>query len=180
MTADFPIRTRLIHEAWSRLLEEAGVLEEFAEVTKGLCDGVLIGVEGFALSSTFIPPNHFKTEAETQIVTSKFADEIALGRISPGFQPDVLESLIGPFRTTPMAVVEQKKGKFRIVINHSFPRTPFPDDLAAAIDASNPAIVTIDPTNVSINSLIDSDDYPCDWGTFSECYLLVADAPEGQ
>ena len=37
----------------------------------------------------------------------------------------------------------------------------------------------IDPTETSVNTIIDSKKFQCAWGSFSECYLLVADAPEG-
>lgn len=37
----------------------------------------------------------------------------------------------------------------------------------------------IDPTETSINTIIDSKKFQCAWGSFSGCYLLAADAPEG-
>jgi hypothetical protein len=37
----------------------------------------------------------------------------------------------------------------------------------------------IDPTQTSINTIINSKKFQCAWGSFSECYLQVADAPEG-
>lgn len=37
----------------------------------------------------------------------------------------------------------------------------------------------IDPTKTSVNTIIDSKKFQCAWGSFSECYLLAADAPEG-
>ncbi|KAF8828457.1 hypothetical protein HHX47_DHR3000091 [Lentinula edodes] len=76
-----------------------------------------------------------------------------------------------------MAVLEQKPGKFRIIINHSYPQSDFSS--AAAVRASLPDSLIIDPSKISINSLINSDDFPCDWGTFADCYLQVAVAPEG-
>jgi hypothetical protein len=39
--------------------------------------------------------------------------------------------------------------------------------------------IIIDPTTTSINTIIDSTKFQCASGSFSECYLLVADAPEG-
>lgn len=34
-----------------------------------------------------------------------------------------------------------------------------------------------DPTLTSVNSEINSDDFPCEWGSFAQCYFLVAKAP---
>jgi hypothetical protein len=39
--------------------------------------------------------------------------------------------------------------------------------------------MVLDPTTTSINTVVDSKKFQCTWGSFSECYLLVADAPEG-
>jgi hypothetical protein len=52
-----------------------------------------------------------------------------------------------------------RNNKFRATIDHSFPRT--------------------DPLITSVNSHIDSKRFQCVWGTFSACWLLVADAPQG-
>lgn len=76
-----------------------------------------------------------------------------------------------------MAVLEQKPGKFCIIINHSYPQSDFPS--SADICASLPESLVIDPSKISINSLINSDDFPCNWGTFADCYLQVAKAPGG-
>ncbi|GAW03260.1 site specific phage integrase family protein [Lentinula edodes] len=180
---DITFSTRLKPDAWSILLEEASVLQEFAGVPKGLREGFRIGADGYDVGYTFTPPNHFRTEAEADIVRAKFKEEIALGRISTGLTPEHAQRLLGNFRTAPMAVLEQRPGKFRIIINHSFPKVKFVTSNSHSPPASPPPSPTltkiIDPAKISINSLIDADDFPCDWGTFADCYLLVADAPEG-
>lgn len=75
-----------------------------------------------------------------------------------------------------MAVLEQKPGKFCIIINHSYPQSEFPNAFEAR--SALPDSMVIDPSKISINSLINSDDYPCDWGTFADCYLQIAVAPK--
>lgn len=195
-----PITTRLKPEAWRDLLEQAGILDKYSHIPIGLLEGFLIGVELHDIDRTFIPPNHFRTEAEAEIIRAKFADEIALGRILQAFDPIELEQAIGHYRTAPMAVVMQKRA--RIVLDHSHPRnelalkallassqptTPTRDRLSDTMPITrqtltgetSSTITIVDPSNISINSLIDPDNYRCDWGTFSDCYLLVADAPEG-
>ncbi|GAW03118.1 reverse transcriptase ribonuclease [Lentinula edodes] len=179
---DIPFSTHLKPDAWSRLLEEAGILQEFKGVPEGLREGFHIGVDGYRVEYTFIPPNHFRTETEADIIRAKFKEEISLGRISAGMSPEDAQQLLGNFRTAPMAVLEQRPGKFRIIINHSYPKLNFtspPPHFTAPPTEIAKSIKVIDPAKISINSLIDSDDFPCDWGTFANCYLLVADAPEG-
>jgi len=39
--------------------------------------------------------------------------------------------------------------------------------------------IIFDPTQTSINTIVDSKKFQYAWGSFSECYLLVAEAPEG-
>jgi len=181
---DVRFSTRLIPEAWERLLRESNAPEKFAGIPKGLIEGFRIGLDNFTLASTYIPPNHFRTEEHANVIRAKFAQEMDLGRISHPFHPDELQAQIGHFTTAPMAIVEQRPGKFRIVIDHSFPRKTLPPDFPRVIPSppsdEHPAPpIEFDASEISINALIDADDFPCDWGSFSECYLMVAEAPPG-
>jgi len=173
----FPIVTKLNPDAWARLLEEAGVLEEFREIPKGLREGFLVGLEDFTLSKSHVNDNHFSSPEHLDFIRSKYGDEVALGRLSRGYTPQELENLIGFFRTAPLSVVESKPGKFRVVVNHSFPRAPSPDINSLPRDPSG--LIMIDPSTTSPNAVVDGSEYQCGWGTFSECYLRVADAPPG-
>jgi hypothetical protein len=156
----FPIVTPLKSERWRDLLEEAGVLEEFADVPTGIQHGFDLGLSSFSISEFYCPPNHFKLQAHRDFVISKYKEEINLGLLSPGYPLPFLENIIGPIRTAPLGVYERELGgKLRVIIDHSYPR-------------NNPDIP-------SVNSVVDSDLFPCEWGTFSACYLLVARAPEG-
>uniref|UniRef100_A0A0W0G216 Uncharacterized protein n=1 Tax=Moniliophthora roreri TaxID=221103 RepID=A0A0W0G216_MONRR len=124
MSEIFPIITCLKLEEWLATLDTLGLLEHYTDVPAGLRNGFHIRITNYYLPHTFIPDNHFTTEAEASIICAKFSQEVELGCLSPSFDPTALEHLIGPFRTAPMAMVEQKPGKFRIVINHSFPKPP--------------------------------------------------------
>lgn len=179
---EVPFSTRLIPDEWERLLAESGAPQKYTGIPKGLREGFYIGLEKFTLSSTYIPPNHFRTEQHAQIIREKFTSEIALGRISQGFTPEELQLQIGNFTTAPMAVVEQCPGKFRIVIDHSFPKCPLPPSLSHethSLPEGDTPLIPFDASETSINSLIVSDDFPCEWGTFADCFLMVAEAPEG-
>ena len=75
-----------------------------------------------SLASTFIPPNHYTTKEDEEIIITKYAEEIKLGRISHGYDQDELYSLIGHFWTAPLAVIDQGGGKKRVIVNHSYPK----------------------------------------------------------
>jgi hypothetical protein len=144
----------------------------------GLQQGFLCGLEDFSLSCTSIPQNHYTSQEDEEFVVMKYAEEIELGRLSHGYDPDELFSLIGHFRTAPLAVIDQGGGKRRIIVNHSYPKNKNCIDLETLPrDAAQNYI--IDPTKTSINTIIDSKKFQCAWGSFSECFLLVADAPKG-
>ena len=44
--------------------------------------------------------NHYTSQEDKEFVVKKYAEEIALGRLSHGYDPDELFSLIGHFHTT--------------------------------------------------------------------------------
>ena len=173
----FPIVTKLKAGAWELALKDAGILDEFSDIPVGLREGFLCGLERFSLANSFIPPNHYTSQEDEDFIISKYAEEISLGRLSHGYDPNILFSLIGHFRTTPLAVITHGD-KRRVIVNHSFPRNK------SCINLDSPSINStdiciIDPSQTSINTIIDSKKFQCAWGSFSECYLLVADAPEG-
>jgi hypothetical protein len=173
----FPIVTKLKADAWELALTNAGILGEFSDIPVGLREGFFCGLENYSLACTFIPPNHYTSQEDEDFITTKYSEEITLGRISHGYDPHTLFSLIGHFRTAPLAVII-RNGKRRVIVNHSFPHNK------TCISLDNQFInltekITIDPTHTSINTIIDSKKFQCAWGSFSECYLLVADAPEG-
>lgn len=173
---------RLLPDEWEHLLRESDTPQKFAGIPKGLREGFSISLDKYTLSSTYIPPNHFKSKQHVQIIHEKIASEIVLGRISRGFTPEELQSQIGNFTTTPMAVVEQCLGKFRIVIDHSFLKRSLPPSSSCntqpSADGETP-LIAFDTSETSINSLINADDFPCKWGTFADCFGMVAKAPEG-
>ena len=170
-------RTRLKAEVWEEFLREAECLEEFHDIPDGIRNGFKVGLEQYEPTKTFIPDNHYILPHHAEHIRQKRDEEIQLGRISQGYTPTELERLIGHFRTAPLSVIE-KPGKLRTIINHSYP------DKAKGIDPAITASDTskripLDPTTTSINTAMKSKKWECNWGTFSECYLLVGGAPEG-
>ena len=112
-----------------------------------------------------------------QFVLAKYAEEIELGHISPAFQPNQLEHWVGHIHTALLNVIEQSLGKLRVMVDHSFPRSGTTPPTPAANPEDN--YTPFDPAIHSVNAIIDSKKFQCGWGTFSQCYLIVADAPTG-
>lgn len=177
--ATFPIVTRLRHTAWHDTLLSLHLLNCYSDIPLGLEHGFLMGLEHFGLVNTATPPNHFKLPEHALFVRSKYQEEIELGRISRGYERDELQRLVGHFRTAPLNVVQHTPGgKMRVTVDHSYPRSSSPLDLGTSepdVDTYSP----FDPATHSVNAVIDSKKFQCGWGTFSQCYLLVANAPIG-
>jgi hypothetical protein len=174
----FLIVTKLKAEAWEITLWNAGILDKFNDIPIGLRQGFLCGLENSSLSCTFVPQNHYTSQEDEEFVVKKYAEEIALGRLSHGYNPDKLFSLIGHFRTAPLAVIDQGGSKRHIIVNHSYPKNKNCIDLET-LPRDTAQNYIIDPSKTSINTVINSKKFQCAWGSFLECFLLVADAPEG-
>lgn len=91
----FPIVTKLKLDAWEHALRDAGILGEYSDIPAGLRNGFLCGLENFSLTCTSIPDNHYTLKEDENFII-KYA-EMDLGRISHGYNPVTLFSLIGHF-----------------------------------------------------------------------------------
>lgn len=108
----------------------------------------------------FIPKNHKSALAQPHIVRQHIDTELRLNRYSGPFSATDLIQQIGPICTAPLGLVPKPhSSKFRLIQDLSYPRN--------------------DPVIKSVNSEIDSSDFPCEWGTFAQCYFLLAKAPPG-
>lgn len=153
------IVTPLRWQAWEEELGNAGVLEEFRDVVHNMRLGFPSGVSSTILH-TFTPPNH-ASACNNPIPIQEYIDkELENGRYTGPFTKQELENIIGPFRSSPLgAVPKPGSSKIRLIQDLSFPRG--------------------DPTQASVNSEIDADDFPCDWSSFTDAFLMVARAPPG-
>lgn len=151
--------TPLAHDAWHRILVNCSLLTQFHDVPLGLRNGFKTGVSS-SLIAPYIPDNHKSALTSPLIVNDHIRKELDLKRYSGPFSVSQLLTLIGPFRTAPLGVVPKpNSNKSRIIQDLSYPRN--------------------DPNFASVNSEINSDDFPCEWGSFAQCYFLVAKAPLG-
>ena len=103
----FPIVTKLKANAWKLTLKDAGILDEFNDIPVGLRQGFLCGFKNFSLAHTSISCNHYTSQDDEDFIIMKYAEEMELGRISHGYDPDILFSLIGHFCTAPLTVIHQ-------------------------------------------------------------------------
>lgn len=146
-------------DVWRDELQVAGCLDEFADISIGIRDGFRISVS-LPITATYTPPNHKSSLDNPEALQLHIHTELSARRYSGPFHPSRLESLIGPFCTSPMGIIPKTTpGTFRIIQDFSFPR-------------DNPSIF-------SVNDDINPDEFQCEWGTFVACVLLIADAPEG-
>ncbi|KAG8952221.1 hypothetical protein FRC04_004928 [Tulasnella sp. 424] len=154
------IVTPLKADAWERALQETDLNAKFGDIVVGICQGFRLGTSEIPLLHTLIHRNHQSAKANPEAIIKHINKELNAGRYLGPYQIKELEHTIGPFRASPLgAVPKSEPGEFRIIQDFSYPvnssRTP------------------------SVNSEIDSDDFPCDWGSFTEVYKIVDTAPKG-
>ena len=157
----FKIVTPYHWQVWESMLADAGVLDCFADIPFGIHFGWHLGVpDSYCLTSCFLPPNHCLAIDHTDFILDYVQAEIKEGRYSGPFDPEFLEHHIGPFCSSPLGVIPKPdSSKFCLIQDHTFPRR----DSAISF----------------INSLIDTSFMEVEWGTFSDCWLLVTCAPPG-
>lgn len=147
-------------EVWQRHLLAAGLQHKYPNIPTDLRAGFDVGIRHIA--QTFAPPNRLSLYEHRAKFNKIVQTEFQRGRyVGPVTQAEV-ESLLGTFHMSPLSIIPKPRqpGKYRIIQNLSSPHTPL-----GAIS--------------SINSFIDSDQYPCMWGTFSTICLLIHRLPPG-
>jgi len=154
------IRTPLVAEEWRSALKVAGILDKYPQIPSFLTYGANAGIT--PLHTTFTPPNHPSITSHRTVFNELVNTEFQKGRYWGPYSKAELESIIGPFQTSPLSLIPKagKPGKFRLIQNLSYPR-----NITNGIR--------------SINSSIESDLYPCTWGTFSTVATLVWSLPPG-
>jgi len=152
--------TPLMISGWRAYMQKHKLVHKYPNVLSYLQHGAVIGVP--QIRHSFSPNNkpsvplysdHFRTILQREYSTRR--------HLGP-FTKEQLEKAIGPFQTSPLSIIPKtnKPGKFRIIQDFSYPRTP-----------TSPI--------PSINAALDSSSFPCTWGTFSTMSLAVARLPPG-
>ena len=102
--------------------------------------------------------NHSSSQLDPNFISMYIESEQTTGHYSEAFLPEDLESLIGPFRTSPL-VPKPHSDTFQMIQDMSYPQS----NLAAP----------------SVNAGINSDDFPTTWGSFSQVTELILLLPPG-
>ena len=148
------------HTIWEALLLQSGLIKRYPSIPRNLQTGFIIDIPNILITQT--PPNR-PVIAEFQEQFDKIVNlEISKQRYIGPFSREITESLIGSFQSSPFSIIPKpgKPNQFRIVQNYSFPHITTP----------------LHP-NPSINSLLDSDNFPTTWGTFSIISLIIHQLP---
>ena len=148
-------------DAWCRQLERHGLLGRYPDLYLSLIQGFDVGVP--SIQQTYIPPNSSLVNKYLEVYEEIVETEFWKGRYLGPFSKAELKSLIGPFQSSPLSLVTKpgKPGKYHMVHDFSHLRSTC--------------------TNLvqSINSAINSQDFPCTWGTFSTICLVIYCLPPG-
>ena len=141
--------------AWHSRLERHGLLGRYPNLHHSLMHGFDLGIP--SISQTYVPANNpsiYKLPREYEEIVDK---EFQKGRYIGPFSRADLESVMGPFQSSPLSLVPKlgKPGKFHAVHDFSHPRQTSTNLIS------------------SINSAICSQDFPCTWGTFSTICLII-------
>lgn len=147
-------------EMWRQLLCNLELLCKYPHVPHQIQYGFDVGIRRF--SATFTPENSPTVYSHSDEYLRIVDRELSTGRYIGPLSRSKVEQLLGPFQTSPLSLIPKsgKPGKCRAVHNFSFPHSP-------SLGIS------------SINYTIDSNIFPCTWGTFTTVCFLVWNLPPG-
>lgn len=130
-------------DIWESLLQKHGLLARYDKIVAGFRSGFDLHLLQLFTSQT--PPNHPSLTQHRAAFDSIIERELATGHYVGPFTRSRLHSLLGDFQTSPVSIIPKsgKPGKYRVIQIFSFPYSPSP---------ATPSF--------SINSRVDSDDFP--------------------
>jgi hypothetical protein len=147
-------------EAWRKHLHAAGLQDKYPSIPDNLCFGFDAGIR--PILQTFAPSNHPSITKYNSEFNNIIQAELQKGRYIGPVTREEVEFLLGAFQTSPLSIIPKpgRPGKYRLIQNLSSPHSPL-------------------NSITSVNSSIDSNQYPCTWGTFSVICLLIRRLPPG-
>lgn len=151
--------TPLVADQWEKDLIASHLLSSYHLIPNFIRHGAYAGIPHILQS--FTPPNKESTETLSTIFNDIIRAEFNKGRYLGPFSQEELVREIGPFQSSPLSLVPKsgKPGKYRLIQNLSYPHTNTPTP--------------------SINAHLNSDDFPCTWGTFHTVCTLIRGLPQG-
>lgn len=152
-------QTPLVADRWETSLNSSQLLSAYPQIPEFIRRGAHAGIP--PILRTFTPLNKDSTETLPVPFNDIIQSEFNKGRYLGPFSQEELERELGPFQSSPLSLVPKagKPGKYRLIQNLSYPHTNVPTP--------------------SINSLLNSDDFPCTWGTFRTMCTTVRSLPAG-
>lgn len=142
--------------AWEDLLRVHGLLSRYPDIPRGLRQGFDLRLP--VLTSSQTPSNSLSLLQYREAFDNILSREFSTGRYVGPFTQLELTRALGPFQSSPISIIPKsgKPGKYRVIQNFSFPDPP-----------------SIAHPQPSINSTVDSDDFPCTWGTFATVCTII-------
>ena len=147
------IKTPLIAEEWRVALTNMGLSSKYPNIPEFIAHGANASICPICI--TFTPPNHPSITSNKTTFNKIVNTEFHKGRYWGLYSKMELESIIGPFQTSPLSLIPKarKPGKFHLIQKLSYP---------------------CNLTGIcSINASIKSDLYLCTWGTFTTTLIII-------
>lgn len=150
------------HAVWEEQLRTYGLLNRYPTLPAGLQLGFNLHIPAIQHMQT--PPNGSSLIIFRTAFEKILEREFTTGRYIGPFSHNELLHSLGPFQSSPISIIPKpgKPGRFRVIQNFSFPLACSPTYL-----------------NMSINSSVNSDDFPCTWGTFDTICTIMRLLPPG-
>lgn len=151
--------TPLDADGWLTALQGSRLLDKYSLIPMYLRHGADAGIP--QIQQSYTPLNKQSTETLKDAFNEMIQSEFIKGRYLGPYTKEELAREIGPFQSSPLSLIPKagKPGKFRLIQNLSHPHSNQPTK--------------------SINAHLNSDDFPCTWGTFKTTCTLILGLPPG-
>ena len=146
-------------DAWELLLSSVNLTAKYPYIPEALHYGFRADVP--SIRSSYTPPNNASVHEHENTLNQMFTKELSLGCYLGPYSHAEIESVLGPFQSSPLSIIPKlgRPGKFCLIQSLSFPHNT--------------------PNTPSINSCINSDQFPCTYGTFDIVSHLIWHLPPG-
>lgn len=140
-------------DAWELLLSSVNLTAKYPYIPEALRYSFRADVP--SIHSSYTPPNNASVHEHENTLNQMFTKELSLGCYLGPYSHAEIESVLGPFQSSPLSIIPKlgRPGKFCLIQSLSFPHNT--------------------PNTPSINSCINSDRFPCTYGTFDIVSHLI-------
>jgi hypothetical protein len=143
-------------EAFHRALDTAGLTSRYPNLVIDIQQGSPIG-NPLPVTETFVPPNMKSALEHPQFIDQHITEEVEAGRMSGPYTRDETHHIFGGhFQTTPLGIIEQEPGSNKLHLIGNLSKK--------------------DRHSISVNNMVDSNDFPTHWGSawIVEQYVSMA------